>query len=80
MALERRSELQVLVDSRSRLAPVEAEGRQGSCRLADVPLDGMQSEAAIGDVGRADVLGRRDEVADANRDEGAEWNLKRYGS
>jgi hypothetical protein len=37
----------------------------------------VQAEAAVRDVGGADVLGRRDQVADAGRDERAEGDLKR---
>ena len=38
---------------------LDRERRQRAGRLADVPLDRMQPVAAVGDVGRADVLGRR---------------------
>src|SRR5262245_15203846 len=63
-----------------RLALVEAEGRERARRFADVPLDGMQAVAAVGDVGRADVLGRRDQVADADGNERAQGNLERAGA
>src|SRR6185436_18729295 len=79
-ALEGGAELRVPVHHRRGFAPVEAEGRERAGRLADVPLDGVQAEAAVGDVGRADVLGRRNQVADADRDERAERDLKRTGA
>lgn len=40
-------------------APAQAVGGQVAGDLADVPFDGVKPEAAIGDVGGAEVLGCR---------------------
>src|SRR5436190_16069343 len=42
---------------------VEAERREPTCHLADVPLDRVEPVAAVGDVRGADVLRGRQEVA-----------------
>ena len=45
--------------------------------LADVPLDRVQPAAAVGDVRRADVPARRNEVFHAHGQQGAQRNLER---
>ena len=56
---------------------LQAERCQRPRRLADVPLDGMQAKAAVGDVRGADVLRRRNQVAQPNGHQCAERNLER---
>jgi hypothetical protein len=70
----------ILMNIRRRAAVMQAKSCKRSCRLADIPLDWMQSEAAVGDVGCANVLGGGYEVPDANGDQGAERDLKWAGA
>ena len=56
---------------------LEAKRRECAGGLADGPLDRMQPVAAVGDVGRAQVLAGRQQVLDPARDQGAERDLKR---
>ena len=60
-----------------RSARRERQGRERAGRLADVPLDGMQPVAAVGDVGGADVLAGGEQVrrrATGNRAPSGIWN------
>jgi hypothetical protein len=43
-------------------------------------LDGMQAEAAVGDVGSAEALAGGDEIVDAHRQQRAQRNLERTGA
>ncbi len=52
-------------------------GRKQASGLADVPFDGMEPEAAVGDVGYPDILGGWDEILDSLGDQGAHGYLKR---
>ena len=56
---------------------LEAERRERPGGLADGPLDRMEPVAAVGDVGRPQVLARRQEVLDPARDQGTERDLER---
>lgn len=57
-------------------APAQAVGGQVAGDLADVPFDGVKPEAAIGDVGGAEVLGCRGEVAYPDGQQGAERDFE----
>ncbi len=52
---------------------------EGGGGFADVPFDGMESVAAVGDVGGADVFAGGEEVFHPHGDEGAERDLKGEG-
>ena len=56
---------------------LQAERRESAGGLADGPLDRMQPVAAVGDVGRPQVLAGRQEVLDPPRDQGTERDLER---
>ena len=59
----------------------EAVGKAEACQepggLADVPFDRMQTKAAVGDVGCADVFASGKKVFHPDRNQCPEWNLKR---
>jgi hypothetical protein len=40
----------------------------------------MQPVATVGDVRKSEVLASRQKVLDANRDQGAEWDLERLAA
>ncbi len=67
-------------DAGGGLAAVEGEGGQRSGRLTDVPLDGVEAIAAVGEVGGADVLAGGDEVTEALGDHRAERDAERQGA
>ena len=50
---------------------------EGTDGFADVPLDGVQAVAAVGEVGGADVLAGGEEVLDPARQKRAERDLER---
>jgi hypothetical protein len=56
---------------------LSADGRTLADGFADVPLDGVQPVTAVCQMGRADVLARRQQVRDALRQQGAERDLER---
>ena len=58
-------------------AVVQTESRQLARGLAGRPLVGVQPEAAVGDVGGADVLARRQQVVDPDRQQRPERQLLR---
>src|SRR5690606_37170180 len=57
-------------------AVLQGEGGQPPGGLADVPLDGVQAEAAVGDVGGADVLGGGQQVGLLRRQLRAQRDLE----
>jgi hypothetical protein len=60
-------------------AALQAVGGQQARRLADVPLHRVQPVTAVGDVGDAQVLAGRQEVAHAHRQEGAQGDAEGQG-
>src|SRR5690625_7876283 len=52
---------------------------KGSSRFADIPFHRMETVAAVGNVGRADVFAGRNQVFHTLRDERTERNLKSEG-
>src|SRR5689334_10420737 len=57
--------------------PVDAERREESRSLADVPFDWMNAERSVGNVRDAEILSARQQVLDPHRNEGPERNLER---
>ena len=55
---------------------VQAERGEQSGRFTDVPLDGVQAVAAVGQVRDAEILARGEEVLDALGDQGAQGDLE----
>lgn len=66
----------VLVDLLGTQLVLQAVGGEQAGAFADVPLDGVEAVAAVGDVGDAEVLAGGEEVSQALGDEGAERNLE----
>lgn len=56
---------------------VQAKGGKRARRFADVPLDRVQSVAAICNMRRSDVFGSRQQIVHPHRDEAAERDLER---
>jgi hypothetical protein len=78
--LELPQQVRVPVHRSRRHAPLQRECGERARGLADVPLDGMQAEAAVGDVGSAEALAGGDEIVDAHRQQRAQRNLERTGA
>src|SRR4051794_25837123 len=75
--LERGQAFRRIPDGAGRFLLFQAIRRERPGRLADGPLDGVQPIAAVGDVGRAQVLAGRQQVLDPARDQGTEWDEER---
>ena len=56
---------------------IETEGGERSRGLANIPLHGVQAEAAVRDVRRADVFGRCQQVCHTAGDERSQGDLER---
>ena len=76
-ALERRGSSIVVAYLARGDALVETMDGQAPGCLADVPLDWVQAVTADRDVRRPNVLGGRQQVLDADRDQGRERDLER---
>src|SRR5580698_5053542 len=63
-------------DAAGRQVGSQREGCEHTSRFTDVPLHGVKSVCAVGDVRRPDVFAGRQEIGDANWDKGAKRYLK----
>ena len=79
-ALEVAAKPRVGVDGRGIPSGVERVGGESARGLADIPLDGMEPVAAVGDVRGAQVLGAGEEISHSHRDQRAHGDLEGPGA
>src|SRR5918998_2800304 len=77
LGLQRREQAWLRAHRARQRAPLAAERRQVSGRLARVPLDRVQAVRAVGDVRRPEALAGGDQVVDALVHERAQRELER---